>query len=111
MSRGRNSSERGAREGDVMPGVRSRSGFVGAAIAALLVLPVTAAGQYLKHPDPKIPRTADGKPNLTAPAPRAPDGKPDLNGLWNAVDGKFLTNIAQRAGFTAPFQPWAAALF
>ena len=71
----------------------------------------TVAGQYLKHHDPKLPRTPDGKPNLTAPAPRTADGRPDLSGLWNAVDGKFLTNIAQRAGFTAPFQPWAAALF
>ncbi len=29
-----------------------------------------------------MPRTRDGKPNLTAPAPHAPDGKPDLSGVW-----------------------------
>jgi len=29
-----------------------------------------------------IPRLADGKPNLSAPAPRMADGKPDLSGLW-----------------------------
>jgi hypothetical protein len=40
------------------------------------------AAQWLDHPTPGIPRTADGKPNLAAPAPRAPDGKPDLTGLW-----------------------------
>ncbi len=28
------------------------------------------------------PKTADGKPNLSAPAPRTADGKPDLSGLW-----------------------------
>jgi hypothetical protein len=38
--------------------------------------------QWLNYPDPRTPRTKDGKPNLTAPAPRAPDGKPDLSGVW-----------------------------
>ena len=33
---------------------------------------------------PGIPRTPDGKPNLTAPAPRGPGGKPDLSGVWEA---------------------------
>ena len=33
-------------------------------------------------PHSGIPRTADGKPNLAAPAPRTPDGKPDFSGLW-----------------------------
>ncbi|MGH7339193.1 MAG: hypothetical protein ACREKH_01755, partial [Candidatus Rokuibacteriota bacterium] len=42
-----------------------------------------AAAQWLDRPWPGIPRTADGKPNLAAPAPRGPDGKPDLTGLWN----------------------------
>ncbi|HZN78202.1 MAG TPA: hypothetical protein VFC01_00730 [Mycobacterium sp.] len=82
-----------------------------AVVAMVMMLPAVTAAQYLKHRDPKIPRTADGKPNLTAPAPRTADGKPDLSGLWNAVDGRFLSNISQRAGVTAPFTPWAAALF
>jgi len=38
--------------------------------------------QWLSYPDPRTPRTRDGKPNLTAPAPRAPDGTPDLSGVW-----------------------------
>jgi len=38
--------------------------------------------QWLNHRTPGIPRSADGKPNLSAPAPRAADGKPDLSGLW-----------------------------
>ena len=69
------------------------------------------SAQWLKHPDPKVPRTADGQPNLTAPAPRLPDGKPDFSGLWNSVDGRFLTNISRRAGVEPPFQPWAKKLF
>jgi hypothetical protein len=82
-----------------------------ALLAAALAAPATVAGQYLKRPDPKTPRLPDGKPNLSAPTPRRPDGKPDLNGLWNAVDGRFLTNISRRAGVEPPFTPWGAALF
>jgi len=37
--------------------------------------------QWLNHRDPRIPRTADGKPNLSAPAPRL-GGRPDLSGVW-----------------------------
>src|SRR6187431_1479037 len=81
----------------------------------IAILVVWAAGpssaQWLKHPDPRVPRTVDGKPNLTAPAPHLPDGKPDFSGLWNAVDGRFLTNISRRAGVEPPFQPWAKKLF
>ena len=48
---------------------RSALGF-GACIALIVCAQLTSA-QYLKHPDPRIPRTADGKPNLAAPAPTA----------------------------------------
>jgi hypothetical protein len=44
---------------------------------------VGAQGQWLNFPTPGTPRTADGKPNLAAPAPRAADGKPDLSGVWH----------------------------
>jgi len=55
-------------------------------LAALVLVAGTApaAAQWLDRPWPGIPRTADGKPNLAAPAPRGPDGKPDLTGVWNA---------------------------
>src|SRR5262249_33371731 len=54
-------------------------------IAALVTVTMTpASGQWLNHPDPGIPRTKDGKPNLSAPAPRAANGKPDLSGVWAA---------------------------
>ena len=79
--------------------------------AVVLAVPAPATGQYLKRLDPKTPRLPDGKPNMNAPVPRRPDGKPDLNGLWNAVDGRFLTNLSRRAGIEPPFTPWAAALF
>ena len=53
------------------------------AALALIVGTVPATAQWLDRPWPGIPRTADGTPNLTAPAPRGPDGKPDLTGVWN----------------------------
>lgn len=81
-----------------------------AVLVAVMAAPALD-GQWLNRPDPKTPRTADGKPNLTAPAPRAPDGHPDLSGLWNAVDGRFLTNLGKRAGIDVPFTPWGAAVF
>jgi len=50
-------------------------------LIALVAFPLFAPGQWLNHPDPNIPRTKDGKPNLSAPAPRS-KGKPDLSGIW-----------------------------
>jgi hypothetical protein len=41
-----------------------------------------AQGQWLHYPDPRTPRTKDGKPNLAASTPRAADSKPDLSGVW-----------------------------
>jgi hypothetical protein len=51
-------------------------------LAALATGPVLASAQWLNHPTPGLPRTPDGKPNLSAPAPRSADGKPILSGLW-----------------------------
>ena len=62
----------------------------------------TGSAQWINYPDPGIPRTADGKPNLTAPAQRTRDGKIDLGGLWNNPDGRFLTDLAKRANITVP---------
>jgi len=49
---------------------------------AIVLSGLLAFSQWLNSPTPRIPRTADGKPNLAAPAPRAPDGRPDLSGVW-----------------------------
>ena len=50
---------------------------------ALFVLAaVTGHAQWVNYREPGVPRTHDGKANLTAPAPKALDGKPDLSGVW-----------------------------
>jgi hypothetical protein len=56
--------------------------------SSIVVVLITAAlasaeAQWLNYRDPRIPRTRDGRPNLSAPAPRL-NGKPDLTGLWQA---------------------------
>jgi hypothetical protein len=72
----------------------------------------TAAAQWLSYPSAGIPRTADGKPNLSAPAPRLPDGKPDVSGIWLANSPKYLQNLAAdlKPGDVV-FLPTAEALF
>ena len=77
------------------------------ALTTLLAGPMEA--QWLHQPTPGIPRTADGKPNLAAPAPRAPDGKPDLSGLWNKISPKYSRNIAADLK-PGEVQPWAEDL-
>ena len=49
--------------------------------------PVALSAQWVSLPLPDTPRTADGAPDLTAPAPRTDDGKPDLSGIWRIVQG------------------------
>jgi hypothetical protein len=48
-----------------------------------------APAQWMHYPTPGIPRTRDGKPNLSAPAPRASNRKPDLSGLWQVEPTPF----------------------
>jgi hypothetical protein len=76
----------------------------------MLLGAVTTSAQWLDIRLAETPRTADGKPNLTAPVRKTADGKPDLSGIWRAADGKYLANIAADQG-EAPFQPWAESLY
>jgi hypothetical protein len=87
-----------------------------------LVCPLNA--QWLSYPTADVPRTPDGKPDLTAACPRMADGKPDLSGLWimqtkregnpnfpgcEAVSDEFI-NIGASLKGGLPYQPWAADL-
>ncbi|PYR97030.1 MAG: hypothetical protein DMG16_26030, partial [Acidobacteria bacterium] len=80
-------------------------------IATLLLLPVSLCAQWLDFPTPGIPRTADGKPNLTAPAPRTPDGKPELSGIWQPEINPYRFNLIQDLKDEAIFRPAAEAIF
>ena len=84
-----------------------------APMLALVLLCATAgsaAAQWLSVPVPGTPRTADGKPNLTAPTPHAADGKPDLSGIWHADTMRYNDNLLP-PGTQAPMLPWAAELY
>ncbi len=98
---------------------------------ALTLVPGVARGQWLKYPTAGVPRTADGKPNLSAPTPRLPDGKPDFSGIWLTATkfpctpgapaeffdcslelpiSPLAVNIGANVPGGLPYQPWAAAL-
>ena len=51
-------------------------------LVLLMALAPPCGAQWLNQPSPNIPRTADGKADLAAPAPRTADGHPDLSGNW-----------------------------
>ena len=49
---------------------------IGGAVLALAALaPVAAGAQWLNHPTPGIPQTADGRPDMNAPAVGSPAKK------------------------------------
>jgi hypothetical protein len=96
----------------------------------MLCMSAATSGQWLHYPTAGVPRTKDGKPNLTAPPPRLADGKPDFSGIWQVaaklpctkdvfkfvdcgleIGGSQLAlNIGTGMAGGLPYQPWAAAL-
>ena len=82
---------------------------------ALLVLsqvstPLFAQAWWSNVPPAALPRTADGKVDLSAPAPRLPDGKPDFSGVWNPPMG-YIRDIAKDLKEPVPFQASVKALY
>jgi hypothetical protein len=79
-------------------------------LAIVSVIAVPASAQWTNVPRSSVPRTADGKINLTAPAPRLADGKPDLSGVWNPPLG-YVRDLAKDVKEPIPFLPEAKALY
>jgi hypothetical protein len=98
-----------------------------AAIVACFVVSPVLSAQWPPHPSTNVPKTPDGKPDLSAPAPRTADGKPDFSGVWRGFPGRgrgaapedpppgtpvvaTFRNVG--AGFKdgLPLRPWAAEL-
>src|SRR5579864_1081653 len=79
-------------------------------LIALLVASAFMSAQWLNHPTPGIPRTPDGKPNLSAPTPHAADGKPNLSGLWQTEPAppqileRFIPGATNGSGDAVPSQ-------
>src|SRR5262249_23923286 len=100
--------------------------FVAAGVFLWMSSPLTA--QWFKYPSAGVPRTLDGKINLTAPTPRTRDDKPDFSGMWLTADGRpcppngeefqvcgpelpisrYGTNMNAAIPGGLPYQPWAA---
>ena len=74
----------------------------------LCVTSVSLWAQWPARPTPGLPRTADGKPDLSAPAPRSADGKPDLSGVWMVRNGAFYLTWDLKP---EEMLPWAAKLY
>jgi hypothetical protein len=79
-------------------------------VALFLGMTTTAAAQWYNYPTPGIPRTPDGKPNLSAPAPRTADGKPDISGLWRSNPTYYRNLAADLKPDQVVYQPWADTL-
>jgi hypothetical protein len=79
-------------------------------LVPIVFLSTTVIAQWTNVPAPQMPRTPDGKPNLSAPAPRLPDGTPDLSGVWSPPMG-YARDLARDLKESVPFQPWAKALY
>ena len=73
----------------------------------------SASAQWDPHPMKNVPRKADGKVDLDAPARRTPDGKPDLAGFWMPSDvvRHLLDLAADMKPADIPLQPWAADVY
>ena len=110
----------------------SRSAVFAIVVGAALTWSLRLSAQWLKYPTSGVPRTADGKANLTAPTPRMPDGHPDFSGIWLTADtmcgggrqqdperltcgpelpmGTHGINMGLGLPGGLPYQPWLAAL-
>jgi len=111
---------------------RSRNRFsLLASVVLVFACGATAVfAQWWKYPTAGVPRTPDGKVNMSAPVPRTPEGRPDFTGIWltdnpncgpRPNDDSIVCGVElpmSREGINMgvglpgglPYQPWVAAL-
>ena len=84
-----------------------------ACLALVFTFTSVCSAQWDPYPWKRVPRTADGKVDMNAPAQRTPYGKPDLSGFWmpdNPV--KHLLNLAaDMKPEDVPLTAWARDLY
>jgi hypothetical protein len=96
-----------------------RAANPGVVVVTLVLVASLAEAQWIKLALPGTPRTADGRPDLSAPAPKVGDGTPDLSGVWQRVrpnreiPGPTNQNLRYltRNDEPVPYQPWSQALY
>lgn len=79
----------------------------------LLAVSTVASAQWDPYPWKRMPRTADGKVDMNAPAQKTAYGKVDLSGFWmpeNPVK-HLLSLAADLKPEEVPLKPWAQALY
>jgi hypothetical protein len=79
------------------------------AAGALTLSGAIADAQWITLTTPNIPRTADGKPDMKAPAPQL-SGKSDLSGLWRFDSDPYTNNVTVDLK-PEEIDPSAAALY
>src|SRR5213595_2592154 len=81
-------------------------------VAMMSTIAVVANAQWDPYPWKRMPRTADGKVDLNAPAQRTSYGKIDLSGFWMPENPtKHLLNlVADLKRGEVPLKPQAQAL-
>src|SRR5436309_2386994 len=76
-------------------------------MAAAALAAALASAQWLNTPMPGVPRTPDGKVDVSAPAPKNADGHPDLTGVWTPNSRPLQDLSVGVPNRDVPYLPWS----